>query len=105
MRDMRAWLERIGLGQHAEVFAANDVDWAVLPDLTETDLERLGLSLGHRRRLLKALASLNEMTAETPDGSAPGLNSVQPSTVRTTRAAERRQRRCLNASTLRTSVR
>jgi class 3 adenylate cyclase/tetratricopeptide (TPR) repeat protein len=53
---LRQWLETIGLGQYAEIFAANDVDFDLLPELSDGDLKELGLSLGHRRRLQRALA-------------------------------------------------
>src|SRR6516165_10816599 len=53
--ELRCWLERIGLAQHAETFAANDIDLDVLPELSDEDLKELGLSLGHRRRLLRAI--------------------------------------------------
>jgi class 3 adenylate cyclase/tetratricopeptide (TPR) repeat protein len=56
--DLRLWLQRFGLEQHAESFAANDIDLDVLPDLSDQDLKELGLSLGHRRRLLRAIAEL-----------------------------------------------
>ncbi len=56
MADIRNWLESIGLGQYADLFAQNGIDLDVLPDLGEQALEKLGVSLGHRRELLKALA-------------------------------------------------
>ncbi|MGY8667762.1 AAA family ATPase [Bradyrhizobium sp. UFLA05-109] len=55
MTDLQHWLEEIGLAQYFELFARNDVDWEILPDLTESELEKLGVSLGHRKRLIKAL--------------------------------------------------
>ena len=51
---MRQWLESLGLDRYADVFAENDVDREVLPDLSEEDLAKLGVSLGHRKKLLKA---------------------------------------------------
>ena len=53
--DLRPWLDEIGLEQHAEIFVANDIDLDVLPELSDDDLKELGLSLGHRRRLLRAV--------------------------------------------------
>ena len=58
MTDLREWLRGNKLEQYAEVFEANDIDLDVLPDLNEHDLERLGLSLVNRRRLLKAISRL-----------------------------------------------
>jgi class 3 adenylate cyclase/tetratricopeptide (TPR) repeat protein len=57
MSDLRDWLRRHNLEQYADVFEANDIDLDILPELGEPDLERLGLSLGNRRRLLKALGA------------------------------------------------
>jgi class 3 adenylate cyclase/predicted ATPase len=49
------WLSRLGLGQYADAFESNDIDLDVLASLTEHDLERLGVSMGHRKRILKAI--------------------------------------------------
>ena len=59
MSDIAAWLKHLGLGKYQAVFAENDVDFEVLPELTEQDLEKLGISLGHRKKLLKAIANLS----------------------------------------------
>src|SRR5215211_4364792 len=56
MSDLREWLDSVGLGQYADAFAEHDIDFHVLPDLNEQDLEKLGVSLGHRKKLYKALA-------------------------------------------------
>ena len=53
------WLRSLGLESYAEVFERNDVDLGVLPSLSDADLQQLGLSLGHRRKLLRAIAELN----------------------------------------------
>jgi class 3 adenylate cyclase/tetratricopeptide (TPR) repeat protein len=50
------WLHELGLGQYADALAGEDIDFDTLPALNESDLEALGLSLGHRRLLLRALA-------------------------------------------------
>ncbi len=77
MSDVAQWLEALGLSQYGTAFAENDVDLGVLPELAESDLERLGVSLGHRKKLLKAIAALSEdVTAsaeivEAPTGIAP----------------------------------
>jgi len=52
------WLKSLGLERYAQVFAGNDIDYDVLRCLTEADLEKLGVSLGHRKRLLAAIAAL-----------------------------------------------
>ena len=56
MSDLRDWLRSIKFEQYADAFEANDIDLDILPELSERDLEQLGLSLGNRRRLLKAIA-------------------------------------------------
>ena len=53
----KQWLEELGLGQYADAFAENDIDLDVMFELTEQDLHDLGLSLGHRRKLLRAIAA------------------------------------------------
>jgi predicted ATPase/class 3 adenylate cyclase len=64
MNDVGQWLERLGLIQYAAVFAANDVDGEVLARLTEEDLEKFGVSLDHREKLLRAISALAREHAE-----------------------------------------
>jgi len=79
------WLTDMGLGKYAETFLANDIDLDLLPDLAEADLERLGVSLGHRKRLLRAIAELPALATRTlPSGEPARTEPPQPS-------AERRQ--------------
>jgi len=78
--DITAWLRGLGLEQYAQSFRENNVDAAVLPALTADDLIGLGVSsIGHRRRLLAAIASAE--LPQPPTGDA----RRQPG------AAERRQ--------------
>jgi len=59
MRQFAEWLERLGLSQYAQRFAENDIDFTILGELTDQDLEKIGIvSLGHRRKLLRAIADL-----------------------------------------------
>jgi class 3 adenylate cyclase/tetratricopeptide (TPR) repeat protein len=59
--DVRGWLERLGLGQYADAFVANHIDGRLLRALTADDLRELGVSsLGHRKRLLEAIANLQQ---------------------------------------------
>src|SRR2546428_4419139 len=81
MTKLREWLKELGLEQYAGVLADNDIDFEILSDLTESDLEKLGLSLGHRRKLLRALAALKP---------APSQPEAPPTTPET-QEAERRQ--------------
>ena len=80
MQKVADWLEKLGLGQYAKSFAENDIIFGILPDLTDQDLEKIGVaSLGHRRLLLRAIADLkiadkrttaSDTTASTPPASA-----------------------------------
>ncbi len=57
--DIAQWLEGLGLGQYAQAFAENGVDLEVLPDLGEKDFDRLGVLLGHQKKMLRAIAALS----------------------------------------------
>ncbi len=89
MRDVAHWLDQLGLGIYTAVFSENDIDEEVVPELTDQDLKELGISLGHRKKLLKAIAALRENGAPedaTPEPTvAPGATPVTP-----TSEAERR---------------
>lgn len=82
-----AILQSIGLGQYAEAFAAADVDASVLPLLTEEDLKDLGLSLGHRRKLLAAIADGSVAAALAQLSAA----AVSPNPLDHANEPERRQ--------------
>ena len=71
--DVSEWLKGIGLGQYEATFRAHDIDVDVLPDVTEADLEKIGLPLGARERLMKAIANLR------PPESAPSALPLEPS--------------------------
>src|ERR1700740_1498862 len=60
MPQIAEWLEKLGLGQYAQRFAENDIDPTVLRDVTDSDLEKIGVSLGHRKKMLRAIAELDE---------------------------------------------
>ncbi len=82
MSALQAWLDQHGFGKYAELFAKNDIGLDVLPDLTDADLEKLGVSLGDRRRILKAAASLEVAARSSEPAATPRAD---------TREAERRQ--------------
>ena len=65
-----AWLENLGLGIYREAFQHNAITWDVLPELNEGDLEALGVLLGHRKTLLRAIAQLSQRA----EGSGPGVS-------------------------------
>jgi hypothetical protein len=73
--DIVVWLRSLGLGKYEAAFRENEIDETVLPNLTAEDLKDLGVSLvGHRRKLLDAIATLRN------DGSG------QPQSVTTASA-------------------
>ena len=58
MQSIAEWLQKLGLGQYAQRFAENDISFSILSDLTDQDLEKIGVaSLNHRRLLLRAIAN------------------------------------------------
>jgi class 3 adenylate cyclase len=70
--DVAAWLRGLGLGQYEAAFRGNDVDATVLPSLTAEDLKEIGVaSVGHRRRLLDAIAALRGSTGSAARGAEP----------------------------------
>src|SRR3984957_1675346 len=90
--DIVVWLRSLGLGKYEAAFRDNEVDDSVLPNLTAEDLKELGATaLGHRRKLLDAIAALRTdegaKTKATTQDSA-GLPASAP-TIEAT--AERRQ--------------
>jgi class 3 adenylate cyclase/tetratricopeptide (TPR) repeat protein len=80
--DVAAWLRGLGLGEYEAAFRANEIDAAVLPRLTAEDLKDLGVTLvGHRRRLLDAIAALGPQTAPIPDTLHPAVAERRQLTV------------------------
>ena len=70
--DIAAWLRSLGLEQYEAAFVENAIDAAVLPSLTGDDLKELGVvAVGHRRRLLDAIAQLRPSAAPTAPGAPP----------------------------------
>ena len=82
--DVGDWLRSLGLGQYEAAFRENEIDAEILPELTDADLEKLGAPLGHRKRLLKAIAGLSIPAGEPSASAAPASGPKAD-------AAERRQ--------------
>ena len=80
MASLREWLSSIGLAQYADLFESQAIDDSVLPFLTDADLEKLGLPLGHRRKLLHAASDLSTRDLSSRDAQ-----------LRNAEGAERRQ--------------
>ena len=89
--DVVVWLRSLGLGKYEAAFRENDIDETVLPGLTQENLKELGVaSLGHRLKLLEAIAALRTDTGgkalSADEATAPSATSVSPED-----RAERRQ--------------
>jgi class 3 adenylate cyclase len=69
--DVATWLRGLGLERHEAAFRDNLIDMDVVRELTETDLDKLGLALGDRKRVLKAIASLPALKAAATAIAAP----------------------------------
>ena len=89
MAKLDEWLEEIGLSRYAKLFAEHHIDLDVLPDLTETDLAQLGMSLGDRKRLQRAIAALAGPSRSRPPANPVPEPALSPATA--PRDAERRQ--------------
>jgi SAM domain (Sterile alpha motif) len=88
--DVAAWLRGLGLEQYAPAFRDNDVDGEVLPELTADDLISIGVtSVGHRRKLLAAIAVLG--AEPTRDLAQPAVSATSAPISALTIDAERRQ--------------
>jgi len=68
MQQITEWLAELGLGRYAQLFDENGIDYSVLPHLTDQDLEKLGVLLGHRRKLVHAIATLKGIESNAPSG-------------------------------------
>ena len=83
------WLNAIDLGQYEALFREHEIDADVLPDLVEADLEKIGVPLGHRKRLMRAIAALS--AGGTPPSAAKPA-SAQPSPSPPTSGADAERR-------------
>ena len=78
MKDVAEWLASLDLGEYAQRFAENGIDLSVIRDLTESDLKELGVLLGHRRKMLRAIAELQRAPASTPQmATEPGRERAE----------------------------
>ena len=84
MQQIADWLEKLGMSEYAQCFAENKIDVSVLRHLTDQDLKDINVPLGHRRKMLAAIAELQGATPSKPEPVA----GVDP---KPHDAAERRQ--------------
>jgi class 3 adenylate cyclase/predicted ATPase len=99
VREIAEWLAKLGMSEYAQRFAENRIDFSVLPDLTEQDLKELGIVLGDRRKILRAIGELagpppatkTENIAATAEKGPPAPAETQaPSASATETDGERR---------------
>jgi class 3 adenylate cyclase len=89
MQEIADWLNQLGMSEYAQRFAENNIDFAILGELTDQDLKEVGVtSLGHRRKLLRAIAELKGVEKRAP---AVGIVAAPSATPQMADAAERRQ--------------
>jgi class 3 adenylate cyclase/predicted ATPase len=93
MQQIADWLKKLGMSEYAERFAENDLDMAVLPDLTDQHLKELGVSLGHRLKMLRAIRDLGggSVAGTAPASPAANLSSTTPKHETIAASVERRQ--------------
>jgi class 3 adenylate cyclase/tetratricopeptide (TPR) repeat protein len=89
--DLAAWLGKYGLDQYTQIFDENHIELSVLPDLTDNDLKTLGVSLGHRKILLRAIGALT--AADQSSGATTAVSDLgaEASSPSQNREAELRQ--------------
>ena len=71
LQPIAEWLAKIGLERYVPAFADNDIDVSVIPHLTDADLEKIGVSLGHRRKILTAITEVGEAITVSQPPSWP----------------------------------
>jgi class 3 adenylate cyclase len=84
MQQIADWLQKLGMCEYLQRFAENDIDISVLRHLTDQDLKELGVSLGHRRKML---AAIGEGAATAPETRPPAASAE----FKASDTAERRQ--------------
>ena len=93
MQQIPDWLNSLGMSEYAQRFAENRIDFSVLGDLTDQDLKDLGIVLGDRRKILRAIAELGSAPVVTPAGpfAAPApIPTASPIAPANEAAGERR---------------
>lgn len=92
--DVGTWLEALGLGEYRSLFAEQEIDGDVLLEVTEQELERFGLPLGHRKKLHKAIAALTAQRSAAEGASRAVARQLERAEDRTASVwipAERRE--------------
>ena len=76
MQQIADWLEKLGMSEYAQRFAENRIDFSVLGELTDQDLKELGVLLGDRRKMLRAIADIDGIDKNAP--AAPAKATASP---------------------------
>src|ERR1700751_1645421 len=76
MQQIADWLEELGMSEYAQCFAENRIDFSVLRELTDQDLKDLGVVLGDRRKMLRAIADIGDIEKIAP--AAPAKATAAP---------------------------
>ena len=71
MQQIADWLKKLGMSEYADRFAENKIDIFVLPDLTEQHLKDLGVALGDRLKILRAIRDLGDAPVAVTAFSTP----------------------------------
>src|SRR5215475_8991173 len=71
MQQIGDWLKKLGMSEYAQRFVENRIDLSVLPDLTDQDLEKMGVLLGDRRKMLRAIRDLGNASTDVTASLAP----------------------------------
>src|SRR5260370_42288520 len=75
--DVGSWLRNLGLGQEETAFVANAIDSDVLTELTEVDFQNMGIPLGDRKRLIKAIKAIGAIDKTGVGGDSQNAHSAE----------------------------
>src|SRR4029078_10059552 len=81
MQLIAEWLERLGLSEYTERFAENRIDLSIITDLTDQHLKELGIALGDRLKMLRAIRELNDPFRATPQSVFTELTTDEAPTA------------------------
>ena len=74
MQQIAEWLKKLGVAEYLQRFVENRIDLSVLPDLTDQDLEKLGVLLDDRRKMLRAIRNLDNVSVAA---TAPAASTAR----------------------------
>src|SRR5262245_22248581 len=77
MQQIADWLEKLGMSEYAKCFAENRIDFSIVPDLTDQHLKDLGLPLGDRLKMLRAIRELSGATAAPAQPEPKSLDTAE----------------------------